>query len=226
MRVRSYFVLILGVVAVFYACGSENGASSGTPEENMEEEFIEPERRKKIVFFGNSLTAAFGLDPQVGFTAIIQRKLAEKDASFKVINAGISGDTAEEGKDRVHWVLQQRLDYFVLELGLNDIFQGATVEELYEDLAAIIQKVQAAAPEAILLLTEMELPAAVEPTQRAAFKAIYSQLAQNFQVILIPGFLADVLDVPSLNLPDGIHPNAEGQVLLAERVWRVLEPLL
>lgn len=226
MRVCSYFVLLLGVVAVLYSCGSESGTSSDAPEETMEEELIEPERPKKIVFFGNSLTAAFGLNPQDGFTAIIQRKLVQKDASFKVINAGISGDTANEGKERVHWVLQQRIDYFVLELGLNDIFQGATVEELYEDLAAILQNVQAAAPETTILLAEMELPAAGDPSLREAFQSIYVRLAEAFQVKLIPDFLQDVLDEPSLNLPDGIHPNAEGQVLIAERVWKVLEPLL
>lgn len=227
MRVCSYLVLILGVVAILSACGNGNGVASNTPEENnMEEELIEPERPKKIVFFGNSLTAAFGLNPQDGFTAIIQRKIAEKDASFKVINAGISGDTAEEGKERVHWVLQQRIDYFVLELGLNDIFQGAPVEQVYEDLAVIIQNVQTAAPETILLLAEMELPAAMDPTIRATFKAIYPRLAEEYAVVLIPGFLEDVLDVPTLNLPDGLHPNAEGQLRLAERVWEVLEPLL
>lgn len=192
----------------------------------MEEELIEPERPKKIVFFGNSLTAAFGLNPQDGFTAIIQRKLVQKDASFKVINAGISGDTAKEGKERVHWVLQQRIDYFVLELGLNDVFQGATVDELYQDLAAIIQKVQKEAPETIILLAELELPASLPAELRSDFNATYARLAEAHKITLIPGFLEGVLDVPSLNLPDGLHPNGEGQILMAEQVWQVLEPLL
>ncbi|MBX2875029.1 MAG: arylesterase [Saprospiraceae bacterium] len=226
MRVCSYFFLVLGVVAIMNSCGSEKGDPSQAPEEAMEEELIEPERPKKIVFFGNSLTAAFGLDPQDGFTALIQRKLAQKDASFKVINAGISGDTAKEGKERVHWVLQQRIDYFILELGLNDIFQGASTDQLYQDLSAIIQKVQAEAPETAILLTELELPAALSAETRTDFKALYPRLAKAHDITLIPGFLEGVLDKPSLNLPDGLHPNAEGQVLMAEQVWRVLEPML
>lgn len=226
MRVCSYFFLVLGVVAIMNSCGSEKGDPSQAPEEAMEEELIEPERPKKIVFFGNSLTAAFGLDPQDGFTALIQRKLAQKDASFKVINAGISGDTAKEGKERVHWVLQQRIDYFILELGLNDIFQGASTDQLYQDLSAIIQKVQAEAPETAILLTELELPAALSAETRTDFKALYPRLVKAHDITLIPGFLEGVLDKPSLNLPDGLHPNAEGQVLMAEQVWRVLEPML
>lgn len=226
MRVCSYFFFVLGVVAFIYSCGGEKGEPSQAPEETMEEQLIEPARPKKIVFFGNSLTAAFGLNPQDGFTAIIQRKLAQKDASFKVINAGISGDTAKEGKERVHWVLQQRIDYFVLELGLNDVFQGATVEELYDDLATIIQKVQTEAPETTILLTELELPAALPADTRTAFNDIYKRLAKTYDLSLIPGFLEDVLDVPALNLPDGLHPNAEGQELMAKRVWHILEPLL
>ena len=226
MRVCSYFFFVLGVVASFYSCGGEKGSPSQSPEETMEEELIEPERPKKIVFFGNSLTAAFGLNPQDGFTAIIQRKLAQKDASFKVINAGISGDTAKEGKERVHWVLQQRIDYFVLELGLNDVFQGATLDELHDNLATIIQKVQAEAPETTILLTELELPAASPADTRSAFNNIYTRLAKTYDVNLVPDFLGDVLDIPALNLPDGLHPNAEGQQLMAERVWQVLEPML
>ncbi len=226
MRVCSYFFLVLGVIAIIYSCGSENGDTSQAPEGTMQEELIEPERPKKIVFFGNSLTAAFGLNPQDGFTAIIQRKLAQKDASFKVINAGISGDTAKEGKERVHWVLQQRIDYFVLELGLNDIFQGASLEELYDDLATIIQKVQTEAPETTILLTELELPAALPTDARTDFNNIYTRLAKTYNISLIPDFLGDVLDVPSLNLPDGLHPNAEGQQLMAERVWQILEAML
>lgn len=226
MRVCSFFFLVLGVVAILCSCGGEKDAPSQAPEETMEDELIEPERPKKIVFFGNSLTAAFGLDPQEGFTAIIQRKLAQKDSSYKVINAGISGDTANEGTERVHWVLQQRIDYFVLELGLNDIFQGATVDELYQDLSTIIEKVQTAAPETVILLTELAVPTALPAELRTDFNAIYTRLAKAHKITLIPGFLQDVLDVPSLNLPDGLHPNAEGQELMAKRVWQVLEPLL
>ncbi len=226
MRVCSYFFFVLGVVAMMYSCGSEKGAPSEAPEETMENELIEPERPKKIVFFGNSLTAAFGLNPQEGFTAIIQRKLTQKDSSYKVINAGISGDTAKEGKERVHWVLQQRIDYFVLELGLNDIFQGATVDQLYQDLSAIIQKVQTEAPETTILLTELDLPAALPADLRIDFNRLYASLAKAHKIVLVPGFLQGVLDVPSLNLPDGLHPNEEGQILMAEQIWQVLEPLL
>jgi acyl-CoA thioesterase-1 len=157
---------------------------------------------------------------------MIERKLIEEDSFVRIINAGISGDTAEEGNARVDWVLQQRIDYFVLELGLNDIFQGASIEEIYQDLASIIKKVQTAAPETKILLTELSLPRDFDNSTNLAFTAMYQTLAKELDVVLIDGFLKGVMDVPELNLPDGLHPNAKGQQIIAENVWRVLGPMV
>ena len=224
MRVCSY-LLLLGVL-MLCSCGGDKDTLLNESEEIMENQPLKTIRPKKIVFFGNSLTAAFGLDPQDGFTAIIERKLLEKDAFFRIINAGISGDTAEEGNARVGWVLQQRIDYFVLELGLNDIFQGASIEEIYQDLSSIIKKVQTAAPDTKILLTELSLPDDFDNSTSLTFTAMYQKLAKELNVVLIDGFLKGVMDVPELNLPDGLHPNAKGQQIIAENVWRILGPMV
>lgn len=225
MRVCSYLLLLLGVLMLCSCRGDKNTLLSES-EETMEDQPIKTIRPKKIVFFGNSLTAAFGLDPQDGFTAIIERKLKEKDSFFRIINAGISGDTAKEGNARVDWVLQQRIDYFVLELGLNDVFQGASLDEIYQNLASIIKKVQTAAPETQILLTELSLPQEYDDQVSLAFTALYQKLAKELDVVLIDGFLKGVMDVPELNLPDGLHPNEKGQQIIAENVWRVLDPMI
>lgn len=223
MKVCSF--LLLGVF-VFWSCGNQNTNTMDESEENEEVLSNERNRPTKIVFFGNSLTAAYGLNPKDGFTAIVERKLEKKDSSYRIINAGISGETAADGDERVEWVLQQRIDFFVLELGLNDVFQGRSMEMIYQSLSSIIQKVKAAAPETQILLAEMELPAELGEQTNANFKAIYQRLAKDHKVALIGGFLEGVLDVPELNLPDGLHPNADGQKIIAETVWKTLAPLL
>jgi len=224
MRVCSY-LLLLGML-ILCSCRGDKNTLLSESEDIMEDQSTKTIRPKKIVFFGNSLTAAFGLDPQDGFTAIIERKLKEKDSFFRIINAGISGDTAKEGNARVDWVLQQRIDYFVLELGLNDIFQGASLDEIYQNLASIIKKVQIAAPETQILLTELSLPQEYDESIRLAFTAMYQKLAKELDVVLIGGFLKGVMDVPALNLSDGLHPNEKGQQIMAENVWRVLGPMI
>lgn len=211
---------------ILCSCRGDKNTLLSESEDIMEDQSTKTIRPKKIVFFGNSLTAAFGLDPQDGFTAIIERKLKEKDSFFRIINAGISGDTAKEGNARVDWVLQQRIDYFVLELGLNDIFQGASLDEIYQNLASIIKKVQIAAPETQILLTELSLPQEFDDSVSLAFTAMYQKLAKELDVVLIDGFLKGVMDVPALNLPDGLHPNEKGQQIIAENVWRVLGPMV
>jgi len=211
---------------ILCSCRGDKNTLLSESEDIMEDQSTKTIRPKKIVFFGNSLTAAFGLDPQDGFTAIIERKLKEKDSFFRIINAGISGDTAKEGNARVDWVLQQRIDYFVLELGLNDIFQGASLDEIYQNLASIIKKVQIAAPETQILLTELSLPQEYDESIRLAFTAMYQKLAKELDVVLIGGFLKGVMDVPALNLSDGLHPNEKGQQIMAENVWRVLGPMI
>lgn len=225
MRVCSYLLLLLGVLTL-YSCRGDKNTLLSESEDTMEDQSFKTIRPKKIVFFGNSLTAAFGLDPQDGFTAVIERKLKEKDSFFRIINAGISGDTAKEGNARVDWVLQQRIDYFVLELGLNDIFQGASLDEIYQNLSSIIKKVQTAAPETQILLTELSLPKEYDDNASQAFSALYQKLAKELDVVLIDGFLKGVIDVPELNLPDGLHPNEKGQQIIAENVWRVLDPMI
>ena len=182
--------------------------------------------RKRIIFFGNSLTAAYGIAPSEGFVALIQEKIDAKNLPYKTINAGISGETTAGGKARIPWILKQPVDVFVLELGLNDLFQGVAPKTSKTNLESIIRQVQESKPGVKIILAGMEAPIQQDKGLGRAFNVIYPNLASTHDVVLIPSFLAEVGNISSLNLPDGIHPNSEGHRIIAETVWKHLEPLL
>jgi acyl-CoA thioesterase-1 len=181
---------------------------------------------KVIVFFGDSLTAGFGLDPQQAFPALIQEKIKQRGWSFQVVNAGVSGETTAGGLRRVEWILQRPMDVFVLELGANDGLRGQPVEQAKENLQAIIDRVRGKYPSARILLAGMRIPTNLGRAYVAQFSDIFPDLAKKNRIPLIPFLLEGVGGVPSLNLPDGIHPSPAGQRIVAENVWQVLEPVL
>lgn len=220
-------LLIPGLL--FPACANEGTGNSAATEETAVETETSQEKAqkpKKIIFFGDSLTAAYGLDPGEGFPAIIQSKLEAAGYNFQVVNAGLSGETSAGGNERVDWVLQQSVDIFVLELGGNDGLRGFDPEVTYENLQAIIDKVQIKAPDARIILAGMEAPPNMGQDYTTDFRTVYKRLAEENDLPLIPFLLEDVGGIPELNLPDGIHPNREGQKIVAENVWEVLQPLL
>jgi acyl-CoA thioesterase-1 len=182
--------------------------------------------RKNIVFFGNSLTAAYQLSPEQGFVALIQRKIDSLGLVYNCVNAGLSGETTADGKNRVDWVLQQPMDVFVLELGGNDALRGLPVKESKENLQAIIDKVRAKYPDAKIVIAGMLAPPNLGPAYTNAFHDMYPALAKSNRTALIPFLLDGVGGIPSLNLQDGIHPNPEGQKIVANTVWKVLKPAL
>ena len=183
-----------------------------------------PKSLPRIIFFGNSLTAAYGLEPEQGYTALLQERLDSLGYEYKVVNAGLSGETTTGGLERIDWVLRRPLDIFVLELGGNDGLRGTDPAITEQNLDAMIQKILAKYPEATILLAGMQAPPNMGSTFTTAFKEIYPRLAAKYErVELIPFLLKDVGGVPSLNLPDGIHPTAAGHRLLARNVWEVLE---
>lgn len=182
--------------------------------------------KKNIVFFGNSLTAAYQLSPEQGFTAIIQEKIDSLGLSYICVNAGLSGETTADGVSRIEWVLRQPMEIFVLELGGNDALRGLPVAESKKNLQAVIDKVKAKYPACKIVVAGMLAPPNLGASYSNAFRDMYPTLAKENGAMLIPFLLDSVGGVPSLNLPDGIHPNVEGQKIVAENVWEVLRPLL
>ncbi len=185
-----------------------------------------PVVKKNIVFFGNSLTAAYQLSPEQGFTALIQRKIDSLKLPYTCVNAGLSGETTADGVNRVEWVLQQPVDIFVLELGGNDALRGLPITESKKNLQAILDKVKAKYPNCKMVVAGMLAPPNLGKAYTSAFEEMYPALSRKNGAKLIPFLLEGVGGIPSLNLPDGIHPNPEGQKIVAENVWNVLKSVL
>lgn len=181
---------------------------------------------KIILFFGTSLTAGMGLDNKDAFPALIQKKLDSMNASYKVINAGLSGETTASGKNRLDWVLQQDVDIFVLELGANDGLRGIPLSETRNNLQAIIDMVRAKNPDTKIVLAGMQLPPNMGQDYTGEFKEIFPTLAEENDLKLIPFLLEDVGGNPELNQPDGIHPTEEGHQIMAKYVWEVVKHLV
>jgi acyl-CoA thioesterase I len=185
------------------------------------------QEQKTIVFFGNSLTAGLGVQPVQSFPGVIQRKLQEAGYKYRVINAGLSGETSAGGLARVDWILKNnRIDIFVLELGANDGLRGLDIDQTRKNLSGIIDKVRAQAPEAKIVLAGMQVPPNMGKDYSLRFRQIFVELANKHNAILIPFLLEGVGGNPKLNQPDGIHPNVEGHKIMAENVWKELKPLL
>ena len=182
---------------------------------------------KTIIFFGDSLTAGYGLDDiNDAFPAIVQSMVDSLGLDYKVVNAGLSGETSAGGRSRIKWVLNQKVDVFVLELGANDGLRGVPLKETRENLQAIIDVVQDKEPDATIILAGMQLPPNMGPAYTAEFSAIFYDLAEKNGLELIPFILKDVGGIPELNQEDGIHPTIEGQKIVARNVWTVLEKVI
>lgn len=181
---------------------------------------------KTVLFFGNSLTAGYGVDPEKAFPQRVQLKINGLGWPFKVINGGVGGETSAGGLSRIDWVLQNRPDVFILELGGNDGLRGVDPRVTHRNLRAIIRRVRERYPATKIILAGMQAPPNMGPRFVAEFREIYPKLAESEHVFLIPFILEGVGGIPELNQPDGIHPTAEGHAIMAELVWKVLEPVL
>jgi acyl-CoA thioesterase-1 len=179
-----------------------------------------------VLFFGDSLTAGYGLDPAVAFPALIQSRIDDAALPFRVVNAGLSGETTSGGLRRIDWVLRQPVSVLVLELGGNDGLRGTDLELTEQNLQAIIDRTLAAHPGADIVLAGMQVPTNLGGEYTTAFRDLYPRLASANEATLIPFLLEGVGGVAELNLPDGIHPNVAGHRRVADNVWPVLEPLL
>lgn len=181
---------------------------------------------KVILFYGNSITAGYGLDLTDAFPALIQERLDSLGYDYRVINTGLSGETTASGLSRIEWVLRTPVDIFVLELGGNDGLRGISLDETKRNLESIIIKVQAEYPQVKIVVAGMQIPPNMGQEYTEEFRSIFPALAEKYDAVLIPFLLEGVGGDPELNLPDGIHPTEEGHQIVAETVWEALQPLL
>ena len=179
-----------------------------------------------ILFLGDSITAGYGLDPDQAFPALIQEKIDVKNWNFKVVNAGQSGDTSAGGLNRLDWLLKNRVDILILELGANDGLRGLPPETTQKNLQAIIERTKAKYPEVKVIVAGMKVPPNLGGDYGRKFEAVFVDLAKKNQAVLIPFVLEGVGGSRELNLPDGVHPTAKGHEIVAANVWKVLEPIL
>ena len=180
---------------------------------------------KTILVFGDSLSDGFMLKRSEAYPALLAKKLHAAGLNFQVTNASAAGGTTEGGLERLPPHLKRKIDIFILELGINDAFRGLSVDEIQNNLQQIIDKVKARNPNVCVVIAAMQLPNYASDDYVSAFGKMFADLAAKNGAALVPYLLEGVAGDPALNLPDGIHPNAAGQEILAENVWRVLEPI-
>lgn len=222
--------LISAVFVVFLLASCNNSSpqqNSQAPSDSTSQDTAKTESTKRILFFGNSLTAGLGLDDQTeAFPALIQAKIDSLGLGYTCINAGLSGETSAGGKDRIDWLLKDKIDVFVLELGANDGLRGISPDATYQNLNEIVNKVKKAYPDCKLVLTGMMVPPSMGDQYFKDFAAIFPKLAKEQNMTLVPFLLDKVAGIQSLNQGDGVHPTKEGQQILAENVWTHLKTIL
>jgi len=223
MKKRS--IIVVGLIMLFSSC-TNNKKSENSNQNNNVNESAPVAKKKTIVFFGNSLTAGYGVSPSEAFPAIIQKKIDSLGLPYQVINAGVSGETSSGGKTRIEWILREPVDIFVLELGANDGLRGTPLSETKKNLQDIIDSVRTKYPDTKLVFAGMEIPPNMGQAYTTEFRNIYTDLASKNKMTLIPFLLEGVGGEPELNQADGIHPTAKGHLIVAENVWKQLEKLL
>lgn len=224
--------LFLFFAFVLFSCGNSTTektttktTTTKTPPKIMETKEINT-KKQTIVFFGNSLTAAYGLDPAQGFVGLIKQRIDSLGLNYNVVNAGVSGETSAGGNSRIDWILRQKIDVFVLELGANDGLRGTSTDETYKNLNSIIEKVKTRYPEAKIVICAMEALPNLGERFTNEFRTIFSRLAKANEATLIPFFLSNVGGIKELNQADGIHPTAKGHKIVTENIWAVLKEVL
>jgi acyl-CoA thioesterase-1 len=218
-------VVFFTLLAIHTGCGTSSESKKENPAaivQNPEENTLQ----KTILFFGNSLTAGYGIDQEDSFTGLTQAKLDSLQIDYRVINGGLSGETTAGGLSRLDWFLEDEPTIFVLELGGNDGLRGILPSESRKNLIAIIEKVQSKYPNTKILLAGMQIPPNMGQEYTDEFKKIYPQIATEKDIALIPFLLEGVAGNPDLNLQDGIHPTEAGHKIVFETIWIYLKDLL
>jgi acyl-CoA thioesterase-1 len=209
MQKQYFFIIFLWVGTLFIS-------SSNMP-------IDEP---KVILCFGNSITAGHGLDPEFAYPFQLEQIIREKGYNYKVINSGLSGETSAGGLTRIDWVLRDKVDIFILELGANDGLRGLPLIQTRSNLGLIIKKVKKKYPDAQIVIAGMMVPPNMGNEYSTEFMYMFNELATEHNALLIPFLLDGVGGIPELNLGDGIHPNIEGHKIVAENVFAFIKDIL
>ena len=220
---------LVGVILFHAIILASNAVSQVQPPQAQPSQFKSTENitfQKKIIFFGDSLTAGYGLSEDEAYPAIIQNKLLENHLDAVVVNSGVSGDTTAAGLGRLDWSLKVTPDIFVLALGANDGLRGIPPLVTKTNLEKIIDRVRENSPGVKIVLVGMELPTNLGTDYRKNFSAVFPSIAKEKNVEFIPFLLSGVAGDKALNQSDGIHPTAEGQKIVAENVWKVIQKIL
>ena len=218
------------VLSLIISVSLLSACSSSTEKQQTEAEAKDSTQvkaaQKTILFFGNSLTAGYGIDPEDAFAGLTQQKLDSLGKDYRVINGGLSGETTAGGLSRLDWFLEEEPSIFVLELGGNDGLRGILPSESKRNLLSIIEKVQSKYPNTKIILAGMQIPPNMGQEYTDEFKAIYPAVAAEKNVTLIPFLLEGVAGNPELNLPDGIHPTEAGHKIVFKTVWPFIEKMI
>ncbi|HEX9705339.1 MAG TPA: arylesterase [Gemmatimonadales bacterium] len=204
------------------ACGGEPAARAAADTANVPS----ADERPAVLFFGTSLTAGLGLEPEEAYPALIQLKLDSAGLPFRAVNAGVSGETSAAGLRRIDWLLRQPVRVLVLELGANDALRGQDLVRAKRNLQEIIDRTRARYAGVRIVVAGMQAPPNLGGRYTREFRELFVDLARDNTAALIPFLLEGVAGVPNLNQADGIHPTAEGTRIVADNVWRVLKPIL
>jgi acyl-CoA thioesterase-1 len=226
--VYSILAILAGALLVATGCGGGTGAGTGQAAEAVapprDDSSPAAPRGPLVVFFGDSLTAGYGLSEEQAFPALVERRLRAAGSPVRVVNAGVSGDTTAGGLSRLPWVLRQKPDVLVVGFGANDAMRGQPLENVEANLRAIVERGAAAGARVVIL--GMRIPTNYGPDYSEGFAAIYPRVAKSLGAELVPFLLDGVGGHSDLNLADGIHPNARGQEIVADNVLHHLKRVL
>jgi acyl-CoA thioesterase-1 len=222
MKLNSVLIPCLLILSIFSCTpNAEKVAQS----ENLEQQESKTEK-KLILFFGNSLTAGYGIEAEDAFPGLVTSRIDSLGLDYRIINGGLSGETTASGVARLDWFLEEEPDIFILELGGNDGLRGIAISETEKNLRAMIQMVKEKYPKTKILLAGMQIPPNMGQEYASGFRDLYPRISQEENITLIPFLLEGVAGNPALNLPDGIHPTEEGHLIVFETIWGFLEPLI
>jgi acyl-CoA thioesterase-1 len=213
--------IIAGLLALAAARLASSGQSAVKPDA-----VARPSGLPRVVCLGTSLTAGFGLDPEQVWPAILQMKVDAAGLRYRVVNAGVSGETSAGALRRIDWLLREPVAVLIVETGANDGLRGQPPEATRANIRGIFDRALRQAPPPRLVLAGMEAPPNLGADYTRRFRAVFPELAKEYRAALLPFLLEGVAGVPRLNQADGIHPTPEGHRLVAENVWRAVKPVL
>lgn len=188
--------------------------------------FADEPEKARILFLGDSLTAGYGIDPELSYPKLIGKRLSDAGLPYQVLPSGLSGETSAGGVRRANWVMQHPIDILVLALGSNDGLRGIELSSTKGNLQQIINIAKEKYPSVKVVVVGMQMPPNLGETYTTEFRTLYPDLAEANNATLVPFLLEGVAGNPNLNIKDGMHPNAAGHEIVAETVWKALEPLL